>query len=46
MTSGSVVTSNTITAVKDAEMIQSPIVIVGGAVAPLLKGEGALQDVK
>ena len=44
MTAGPGVT-NTITAVKNAEMAQSPIIVVGGAAATLLKGKGALQDV-
>eukprot|EP00300_Choanocystis_sp_HF-7_P023971 c25364_g1_i1.p1 GENE.c25364_g1_i1~~c25364_g1_i1.p1 ORF type:complete len:617 (+),score=136.82 c25364_g1_i1:39-1853(+) len=37
--------TNTVTAVKNAEMAQSPLIIVGGAAATLLKGKGALQDV-
>lgn len=37
--------TNTITAVKNAQMAQSPIVIFGGAAATLLKGRGALQDI-
>src|SRR5215467_5115829 len=37
--------TNTITAVKNAQMAQSPIVIIGGATATLLKGRGALQDI-
>ncbi len=37
--------TNTITAVKNAQMAQSPIVIFGGATATLLKGRGSLQDI-
>src|SRR5512140_1255087 len=37
--------TNTITAVKNAQMAQSPLVIFGGATATLLKGRGALQDI-
>ena len=37
--------TNTITAVKNAQMAQSPIVLLGGAAATLLKGRGALQDI-
>lgn len=37
--------TNTITAVKNAQMAQSPLVILGGATATLLKGRGALQDI-
>lgn len=37
--------TNTITAVKNAQMAQSPLIIFGGATATLLKGRGALQDV-
>ncbi|MBX3162260.1 MAG: thiamine pyrophosphate-binding protein [Deltaproteobacteria bacterium] len=37
--------TNTITAVKNAQMAQSPIVIFGGATPTLLKGRGALQDI-
>src|SRR5215470_10603373 len=37
--------TNTITAVKNAQMAQSPIVILGGATATLLKGRGSLQDI-
>lgn len=37
--------TNTITAVKNAQMAQSPVVILGGAAATLLKGRGALQDI-
>ncbi len=37
--------TNTITAVKNAQMAQTPLVIFGGATATLLKGRGALQDI-
>jgi acetolactate synthase-1/2/3 large subunit len=37
--------TNTITAVKNAQMAQSPLVLFGGATATLLKGRGSLQDI-
>eukprot|EP01062_Namystynia_karyoxenos_P073934 TRINITY_DN70746_c0_g1_i1.p1 TRINITY_DN70746_c0_g1~~TRINITY_DN70746_c0_g1_i1.p1 ORF type:complete len:660 (+),score=249.76 TRINITY_DN70746_c0_g1_i1:91-1980(+) len=37
--------TNTVTAVKNCQLAQSPIVVIGGAAATLLKGRGALQDV-
>jgi acetolactate synthase-1/2/3 large subunit len=37
--------TNTITAVKNAQMAQSPVVILGGAAPTVLKGRGALQDI-
>lgn len=37
--------TNTITAVKNAFLAQSPLIILGGAAATLLKGRGALQDI-
>jgi acetolactate synthase-like protein len=37
--------TNTITAVKNAQMAQSPLVIFGGSTATLLKGRGSLQDI-
>jgi len=37
--------TNTITAIKNAQMAQSPLIIFGGATATLLKGRGALQDI-
>jgi acetolactate synthase-like protein len=37
--------TNTVTAVKNAQMAESPIVVLGGAAASLLKGKGALQDI-
>ena len=36
--------TNTVTAVKNAQLAQSPLLIFGGAAATLLKGRGALQD--
>jgi len=37
--------TNTVTAVKNAQMAQSPLVLIGGATATALKGRGALQDI-
>jgi acetolactate synthase-1/2/3 large subunit len=37
--------TNTITAVKNAQMAQSPVILFGGAAATLLKGRGSLQDI-
>ena len=37
--------TNTLTAVKNAQMAQSPLVIFGGATATLLRGRGSLQDI-
>jgi acetolactate synthase-1/2/3 large subunit len=37
--------TNTITAVKNAQLAQSPVIILGGAAATLLQGRGALQDI-
>ena len=37
--------TNTITAVKNAQMAQSPLVLLGGATATVLKNRGALQDI-
>ncbi|HTE53667.1 MAG TPA: thiamine pyrophosphate-binding protein [Kofleriaceae bacterium] len=37
--------TNTITALKNAQMAQSPIVLFGGATATVLKGRGSLQDI-
>ena len=37
--------TNTITAVKNAAMAQSPLILFGGATATLLKGRGSLQDI-
>jgi len=37
--------TNTITAVKNAQLAQSPVIVIGGATATVLKGRGALQDI-
>jgi len=37
--------TNTITALKNAQMAQTPLLLFGGATATLLKGRGALQDI-
>jgi len=37
--------TNAVTAVKNAQMAQSPLIILGGATATLLKGRGSLQDI-
>jgi acetolactate synthase-like protein len=37
--------TNTITAVKNAQLAQSPVLLLGGATATLLKGRGSLQDI-
>lgn len=37
--------TNTITAVKNAQLAQSPLILLGGAAASVLKGRGALQDI-
>jgi len=37
--------TNTITAIKNAQLAQSPVVLLGGATATLLAGRGALQDI-
>ncbi|MGD8977285.1 MAG: thiamine pyrophosphate-binding protein [Gammaproteobacteria bacterium] len=37
--------TNTITAVKNAQLAQSPLIVIGGATATVLKGRGALQDI-
>lgn len=37
--------TNTITAVKNAQLAQSPVIVLGGATATVLKGRGALQDI-
>ncbi len=37
--------TNTMTAVKNAQMAQQPMVILGGATATILRGRGALQDI-
>lgn len=37
--------TNTITAIKNAQLAQSPLVLIGGATATMLRGRGALQDI-
>lgn len=37
--------TNTVTAVKNAQMAQSPVIIIGGATPKIRKGKGALQDI-
>ncbi|HEY8022452.1 MAG TPA: thiamine pyrophosphate-binding protein [Thermoanaerobaculia bacterium] len=37
--------TNAVTAVKNAQLAQSPLVLLGGAAATLLKGRGSLQDI-
>jgi len=37
--------TNAVTALKNAQMAQTPMVLFGGATATLLKGRGALQDI-
>ncbi len=37
--------TNALTAIKNAELAQSPLVLIGGATATLLRGRGALQDI-
>lgn len=37
--------TNTITAIKNAQLAQSPLVLLGGAAATALQGRGALQDI-
>jgi len=38
--------TNTITALKNAQMAQSPVVLLGGATPTVLKGRGSLQDIE
>lgn len=38
--------TNSITAIKNAQMAQSPLVLFGGAPATALRGRGALQDIE
>lgn len=38
--------TNTVTAVKNAQLAQSPVILIGGAVPTLLKNHGARQDIK
>ena len=37
--------TNTVTAIKNAQMAGSPLLVIGGAAATQLKGRGALQDI-
>ena len=37
--------TNTVTALKNAELSQSPLLLIGGAAPSLLQGRGALQDI-
>ena len=37
--------TNTITAVKNSQLAQSPIILIGGATATVLKNKGSLQDI-
>ncbi len=37
--------TNALTALKNAQLAQSPLVLIGGATATLLRGHGALQDI-
>jgi acetolactate synthase-1/2/3 large subunit len=37
--------TNTITAIKNAQLAQSPLILMGGATATALKNRGALQDI-
>ncbi|KAM6037607.1 LOW QUALITY PROTEIN: 2-hydroxyacyl-CoA lyase 2 [Theristicus caerulescens] len=37
--------TNTVTAIKNAQMAESPVLLIGGAAASLQKGRGALQDI-
>ncbi|MCW5883250.1 MAG: thiamine pyrophosphate-binding protein, partial [Anaerolineae bacterium] len=37
--------TNTITAIKNAQLAQSPLVLIGGAAPTALQGRGALQDI-
>ena len=37
--------TNTVTAVKNAQMAQQPIIVFGGATATILRGRGSLQDI-
>ncbi len=37
--------TNTLTALKNAQLAQSPVILFGGATATVLKGRGALQDI-
>lgn len=37
--------TNTVTAIKNAQMAESPVVVVAGAAATMLKNRGSLQDI-
>ncbi|KAK8774709.1 hypothetical protein V5799_010755 [Amblyomma americanum] len=37
--------TNTVTAIKNAQMAESPLLLLGGAAATAVKGRGALQDI-
>jgi acetolactate synthase-1/2/3 large subunit len=37
--------TNTVTALKNAQMAQSPLILLGGAAGTVLKGRGSLQDI-
>ena len=37
--------TNTITAIKNAQLAQSPLLLIGGATATMLRGRGSLQDI-
>lgn len=37
--------TNTVTAIKNAQMAESPVIVIGGAAATMLKGRGSLQDI-
>ena len=37
--------TNTVTAVKNAQMAESPVLLLGGAAATVMKGRGSLQDI-
>ena len=37
--------TNTVTAIKNAQMAESPLLLIGGCAANLSKGRGALQDI-
>lgn len=37
--------TNTLTAIKNAQMAESPVVVIAGAAATMLKGRGSLQDI-
>lgn len=38
--------TNTLTGLKNAQMAQSPLILIGGAAATALQGRGALQDIE